>query len=107
MWSPVHELLCRQLVLTAADTAVADLPAGRMIQETVREISVAVHDEVPFPGPRLRRREGAGRVAARSAQPPLPTAGPAGTGRDHGIGGIRIRCPVRISALQLTPHTGP
>ncbi len=45
-----RELLCRQLVLTVADTSVADLPAGRMIQETVREISVAVHDEVPFLG---------------------------------------------------------
>ena len=44
------ELLCRQLVLTAADTAVADLPAGRMIQETLREIAVAVHPEVPFLG---------------------------------------------------------
>jgi hypothetical protein len=45
-----RELLCRQMVLAAADTAVADLPAGRMIQETLREISVAVHDEVPFLG---------------------------------------------------------
>ena len=45
-----RELLCRQMVLTAADTAVADLPAGRMIQETLREISVAVHPEVPFLG---------------------------------------------------------
>ena len=45
-----RELLCRQLVMATADTSVADLPAGRMIQETVREISVAVHDEVPFLG---------------------------------------------------------
>lgn len=45
-----RELLCRQMVLTATDTSAADLPAGRMIQETLREISVAVHDEVPFLG---------------------------------------------------------
>lgn len=45
-----HELLCEQLVLTAADTTVAELPAGRMVQTTVREISVAVHAEVPFLG---------------------------------------------------------
>jgi len=45
-----RELLCRQMVLTAADTSVADLPAGRMIQETLREISVAIHPEVPFLG---------------------------------------------------------
>ncbi|MCP4573039.1 MAG: hypothetical protein GY838_11850 [bacterium] len=45
-----HELLCDQLVLTAEDTDTSDLPAGRVIQTTVREISAAVHADVPFLG---------------------------------------------------------
>lgn len=45
-----RELLCDQFTLAAADTQVAALPAGRMIQVTSREIAVAVHPEVPFLG---------------------------------------------------------
>jgi len=45
-----RELLCDQFVLAAADTTVADLPAGRVVQTTLREISVAAHAEVPFLG---------------------------------------------------------
>lgn len=45
-----RELLCDQFVLTAADTQAADLPAGRMIQVTTREIAAAVHADVPFLG---------------------------------------------------------
>ncbi|MFN2370487.1 MAG: hypothetical protein ABR506_04945, partial [Candidatus Krumholzibacteriia bacterium] len=45
-----RELLCNQFTLTAADTQVADLPAGRMIQITTREIAAAVHGDIPFLG---------------------------------------------------------
>lgn len=45
-----RELLCAQFTLAAADTQVAALPAGRMIQVTTREIAVAVHPDVPFLG---------------------------------------------------------
>lgn len=45
-----RELLCEQLVLTADDSVAEELPAGRVLQETVREISVAVQAEVPFLG---------------------------------------------------------
>ncbi len=45
-----RELLCDQFVLAAADTQAADLPAGRMIQVSTREIAAAVSAEVPFLG---------------------------------------------------------
>ncbi len=45
-----RQYLCDQFVFTAADTQAADLPAGRMIQETTREISAAVNSEIPFLG---------------------------------------------------------
>ena len=44
------QFLCDQFVMSAADTQVADLPAGRMIQVTTREIVAAVHADVPFLG---------------------------------------------------------
>lgn len=44
------QFLCDQFVMAAADTQVAELPAGRMIQVTTREIVAAVHEEVPFLG---------------------------------------------------------
>jgi hypothetical protein len=44
------QYLCDQFVMTAADTQSADLPAGRMIQMTTREITAAVHAEIPFLG---------------------------------------------------------
>lgn len=44
------QYLCDQFVMTAADTQSADLPAGRMIQTTTREITAAVHADIPFLG---------------------------------------------------------
>jgi hypothetical protein len=44
------QYLCDQFVLSAADTQTADLPAGRMIQTTTREITAAVHPDLPFLG---------------------------------------------------------
>ncbi|MEN8005972.1 MAG: hypothetical protein ABFS42_03115 [Candidatus Krumholzibacteriota bacterium] len=44
------QYLCDQLIMTAADTQSADLPAGRMIQTTTREITAAIHEEIPFLG---------------------------------------------------------
>jgi hypothetical protein len=44
------QFLCDQFVMSAADTQTADLPAGRMIQVTTREITAAVNDEIPFLG---------------------------------------------------------
>jgi hypothetical protein len=44
------QYLCDQFVMSAADTQVANLPAGRMIQATTREITAAVHPDIPFLG---------------------------------------------------------
>lgn len=44
------ELMCRQFVMTAADTQSVDLPAGNMVQVTTREVTAAVHDTIPFLG---------------------------------------------------------
>ena len=44
------QFLCDQFVMSAADTQTADLPAGRMIQVTTREITAAVNEEIPFLG---------------------------------------------------------
>jgi hypothetical protein len=44
------QYLCDQFVMSAADTQSADLPAGTMIQMTTREITAAVHQEIPFLG---------------------------------------------------------
>jgi hypothetical protein len=44
------QFLCDQFIMTAADTQSADLPAGRMIQVTTREIIAAVNEEIPFLG---------------------------------------------------------
>ena len=44
------QYLCDQFVMSAADTQSADLPAGRMIQMTTREITAAVHADLPFLG---------------------------------------------------------
>lgn len=44
------QYLCDQFIMSAADTQSADLPAGRMIQTTTREITAAVHEEIPFLG---------------------------------------------------------
>lgn len=44
------QFLCDQFVMTAADTQVAELPAGRMIQVTTHEIIAAVHEDIPFLG---------------------------------------------------------
>ena len=44
------QYLCAQFLMSAADTQTADLPAGRMIQTTTREITAAVNDQIPFLG---------------------------------------------------------
>jgi hypothetical protein len=45
-----RQYLCDQFVFSAADTQTADLPAGRMIQFTRREVTAAVNSEIPFLG---------------------------------------------------------
>ncbi len=44
------QFLCDQFVMSASDTQTAELPAGRMIQVTTREITAAVNEEIPFLG---------------------------------------------------------
>jgi hypothetical protein len=44
------QYLCEQFIMSAADTQSADLPAGRMIQATTREITAAIHEDIPFFG---------------------------------------------------------
>jgi hypothetical protein len=44
------QYLCDQFVMSATDTQVANLPAGRMIQATTREITAAVDPAIPFLG---------------------------------------------------------
>jgi len=44
------QYLCDQFVMSAADTQRAALPAGTMVQMTTREITAAVHAEIPFLG---------------------------------------------------------
>lgn len=44
------QYLCDQFVFTAADTQLAQLPAGRMIQVSSREVSAAVNSKIPFLG---------------------------------------------------------
>ncbi|MGD9548917.1 MAG: hypothetical protein AB7V45_15415 [Candidatus Krumholzibacteriia bacterium] len=45
-----RQFLCDQLVLTAADSQSVDLPAGRLVQVTNQEITVAVNAEIPLLG---------------------------------------------------------
>lgn len=45
-----HQLLCDQFVMTAADTQIARLPAGEVIQVSSWEVVAAVNAEVPFLG---------------------------------------------------------
>jgi len=44
------DLLCDQFTLVAGDTTRIDLPRGRMLQIHRREVSAAVHADVPFLG---------------------------------------------------------
>lgn len=44
------QYLCDQFVFTAADTQVAQLPAGRMVQVSSREVTAAVNNRIPFLG---------------------------------------------------------
>ncbi len=44
------QFMCDQFVMSAVDTQTAELPAGRLVQVTRREIVAAVHAEVPFLG---------------------------------------------------------
>ena len=45
-----QELTCDQFLLSAVDSQVVNLPAGRMVQVTRQEISVAVSTAIPFLG---------------------------------------------------------
>ncbi len=45
-----HQLLCDQFTLAAADTQVARLPAGEVIQTSTWEVVAAVNSEIPFLG---------------------------------------------------------
>lgn len=70
-----RQLACEQFVFSAADTESVDLPAGRMVQITSREISVAVHDDVPFLGvvyaaERIRAESKLDTQSQRLAPPP-------------------------------------
>ena len=44
------QYLCEQFVMSAADTQRAALPAGTMVQMTSREITAAIHGDIPFLG---------------------------------------------------------
>jgi hypothetical protein len=44
------QYLCDQFVMSAADTQRAALPAGTMVQMTTREITAAIHGDIPFLG---------------------------------------------------------
>lgn len=44
------QYLCQQFVMSAADTQRAALPAGTMVQMTTREITAAIHEDIPFLG---------------------------------------------------------
>jgi hypothetical protein len=43
-------LMCRQFVMSATDTQSVELPAGRLVQVTTREVTAAVHEDIPFLG---------------------------------------------------------
>jgi len=45
-----RDLLCRQFDLAAAETVRVTLPRGTLVQATRREVTAAVHPEVPFLG---------------------------------------------------------
>ena len=45
-----RELRCRQLTFAAADSQVAVLPRGRMVQVASQEVSAAVHPDIPLLG---------------------------------------------------------
>lgn len=45
-----RELMCQQFVMTSTDTESVDLPAGTMVQVTTREVTAAIHPDVPFLG---------------------------------------------------------
>jgi hypothetical protein len=44
------EMMCRQFVMSSTDTDSVDLPAGTMVQVTTREVTAAVHPDIPFLG---------------------------------------------------------
>ncbi len=85
-----RSLMCRQLVLAAADTQRIALPRGDLVQVASREISVAVADAVPLLGVVYA----AERTVARShLEPP----------------GQRFRPPppeVRVETLELLAYGG-
>jgi hypothetical protein len=45
-----RELLCRQLLWTAADSTVVQLPHGRLLQSSLREVTAAVDPTIPLLG---------------------------------------------------------
>lgn len=82
------QYLCRQMVLAAADTQVADLPAGRIRQVTTRELATATNEELPFLGLAYASE----RVRSESSVEPA---------------GSRLRPPpgrVRVEIMELVGH---
>jgi len=68
-----RQFLCRQLVLSARDTQSVDLPAGRMTQWTLHEITVAFDAGLPLLGVAYA----AERISSRSTfDPPHPRLRP-------------------------------
>jgi len=70
------DLLCEQFTLIASDTTRITLPRGEMIQIHRKEVSAAVHDEVPFLGVAYAAERTETRselVPAGRRQPPPPS----------------------------------
>ncbi|MHB8078960.1 MAG: hypothetical protein ACYDIE_06880 [Candidatus Krumholzibacteriia bacterium] len=64
-----RELLCRQYELAAAETTRVTLPRGTLVQTTLREITAAVHPEVPFLGLAFATER---TTTASHVEPPRP-----------------------------------
>lgn len=70
-----RDLMCRQFVMSAVDTQSVDLPAGRLVQVTTREVTAAVHEDIPFLGlayaaERIRAESSLDSSSSRFEPPP-------------------------------------
>jgi hypothetical protein len=69
------QYFCEQVVMAAADTQVARLPAGQVRQVTTRELTAATNDDLPFLGlayasERIRSESTVEPAAGRLRPPP-------------------------------------
>jgi hypothetical protein len=64
-----RDLLCRQFEFAAAESTRVTLPRGVLLQATRREISVAVHPDIPFLGLAFASER---TVTASHVEPPRP-----------------------------------